>query len=304
MRRLEGRRVRLRRGLGDEPAGQGVEGARGRPFPALVGAEALAEAQDRLVPAERRGRLGEFIGEARMDQIVPAVGRPGFGALIARDNEALSRAGHRDIEQAPVLAGLSRARLDPRGGDRVGVLRRPLGPGEERRLRRLRRREAHQLGLEPRVEGGAGVRQKDDRRLEPLAGVDGQHPHPFALDLHVALDLNLRRFDLAQKIVQRRRLALLVRQRQGQEFVDRVGGFGSEPAEQRPPAAVLPKQERIEGERRKRLRPRPPEAKPARGFEGRALSRGGQRFGERTVAVDGKLQKRVVVKPHQRRLER
>jgi hypothetical protein len=72
--------------------------------------------------------------------------------------------------------------------------------------------------------------------------VDGQHSHALRRDLHVAFDFDVGRLDLAQKIMQRRRLVLLVGQRQGQEFVDWVGGFGPEPANQRSPAAVLPEQ--------------------------------------------------------------
>jgi hypothetical protein len=84
--------------------------------------------------------------------------------------------------------------------------------------------------------------------------MDGQDAHPLGLDLHVALDLGVVSFDLGEKIMQRRRFTLLVRQRLGQELVDRVGGFGSEPANQRPPAAVFAKEKRVESERRKRLR--------------------------------------------------
>ena len=134
--------------------------------------------------------------------------------------------------------------------------------------------------------------------------MDGEHAHALRLDLHVALDFDIGGFDLSEKIVKRRRLALLMRQRQGQEFVDRVGGFGSEPADQRSPAAVLPEEARIKGEGRKRLRPLAPRSKPARGFDGGTFIRAHERVGERTAPSHGNLQERVVVKTDQRRLER
>ena len=92
-----------------------------------------------LCPAgEWRRRLLERIAKARIDEIVPAIRRAAFGGLIARDNEALSRTGHCDVEQAPMLARLRFARLGPRSRDRIGVLDRFFGPGEERRVARLR----------------------------------------------------------------------------------------------------------------------------------------------------------------------
>ena len=120
----------------------------------------------------------------------------------------------------------------------------------------------------PSVGRAACVGQEDDRRLKPLAGVDGQHAHALGLDLHVALDLRVSRLDLGEKIMERRRLALLMRQREGQEFVDRVGGFVSEPADQRESAAVLAEEARVKSERRKGLRPRAPDGEPARGCNG------------------------------------
>ena len=86
--------------------------------------------------AKRRRRFDERIGKARMDEIVPAIGRAALRGLIAGDDEALSRAGHGDIEQAAMFARLSLARLGPRGGDRVGVLGRLPGPGQDRRIAR------------------------------------------------------------------------------------------------------------------------------------------------------------------------
>ena len=105
--------------------------------------------------------------------------------------------------------------------------------------------------------------------------------------------------------MQRRRLAPLMRQRQGQEFVDRIGGFGPEPADQRPPAAILAEQQRIKGERRERLRPRLPSVEPARGVRRlRLRPRACESLGERTAPSRRNFHKRVVVKTHERRLER
>ena len=146
--------------------------------------------------------------------------------------------------------------------------------------------------------------KKDDRRLEPFAGVDGQHSHALRLDLHVAFDFDVGRLDLAQKIMQRRRLALLVGQRQGQEFVDWVGGFGPEPANQRSPAAVLAEQRCIKGKRGKNLRPRPPFYQLARGVLCGAFVRAHKGFGERTAASRRNFHERFVVKTDERGLER
>ena len=250
---LSGKGDRLGRRVGDEPAGQGVERARGRGFAHALGSKAFAESAG-LSRLRRNGAGASTSASARPEwtrSYQQSAGRRSRG-LIAGDDEALGRAGHGDIEKSAMFARLSVSRLGSRGGDRVGVLGRLPGPGEQRRFARPRRREPHQLGFVPGVGAAARVGQKDDRRLEPLAGVDRQHAHALRLDLHVALDLDVGRFDLGEKIVQRRRLALLVRQRQGQEFVDRVGGFGAEPADQRPPAAVLAEQQRVKGEGRKR----------------------------------------------------
>jgi len=44
--------------------------------------------------------------------------------------------------------------------------------------------------------------------------------------------------------MQRRRLALLMRQSQGQEFIDWIGGFGPEPPISARRAAILAEQQR------------------------------------------------------------
>ncbi len=93
----------------------------GRRFAHALGAKALAKSQDRPAPAKRRRRFDELIGKARIDEIIPAIGWTRFGGEVTCDNEALSRARHGDIEQAPIFARLSRARLGPRRGDRIGV---------------------------------------------------------------------------------------------------------------------------------------------------------------------------------------
>ena len=98
--------------------------------------------------------------------------------------------------------------------------------------------------------------------------MDGQHAYALGLDLHVALDLRVSRLDLGEKIVERRRLALLMRERKGQEFVDRVSGFMSEPADQRQSTAVFAQEARVKSERRKGLSPGAPDGEPARGGNG------------------------------------
>ena len=165
-----------------------------------------------------------------------------------------------------MLARRGLARRGPRAGERLLVQAGGLCPGIDRRIVGPPWRKPHELGILPSVGGGAGVRQEDDRRFEPLAGVDGQDAHAFGLDLHVTLDLGVGGFDLGEKIVQRRRLTALMRQRQRQEFVDRVGGFGSETAGQGSPPAVLAQEQRIEREGRKGPRPLSPDRKAARRF--------------------------------------
>ncbi len=150
-RRVERRGRSLGRRVGDEPGGQGVEGAGGRRLAHILSAKAPAKPQDRPAAAKRRGRFDERVGKARMDEIVPAIERPALRRLMAGDDEALSRTGHGDIEQAAMFARLGVSRLGPRCGDRVGVLDRLPGPGQDRRIVRPRRRKPHQLGFVPRI---------------------------------------------------------------------------------------------------------------------------------------------------------
>ena len=121
-RRAEQRGGELGRRFVHEPAGQRLARARLGRLAAILDAKAFAITENCALAAEWRRRLAQQLGKPRMDEIVPAIGRPAFGGLIAGDDEALSRAGHGDVEQAPMLAGLSLARLRPRGRDRVGVL--------------------------------------------------------------------------------------------------------------------------------------------------------------------------------------
>ena len=89
--------------------------------------------------------------------------RSAFRRLVAGDDEPLRRAGHRDIEQAPVFARLGLAPLGPRARDGFAVLRRLPAPGEERRVARVGGREAQELRVVSAVGRAAGVGQEDDR---------------------------------------------------------------------------------------------------------------------------------------------
>ncbi len=111
-------------------------------------------------------------------------------------------------------------------------------------------------------------------------------------------------FDLGKKIVQRRRFALLMRERQGQEFIDRVGGFGPEPADQRSPAAVLAEQQRIKGKGRKRLGPRRHPSSRRAASTATSSSAAARASSERTAPSRRNFHERVVVKADERRLER
>ena len=57
--------------------------------------------------------------------------------------------------------------------------------------------------------------------------MDGQHPDAFTFALHVALDRRVRRRNFGEKAMKRGSLAPLVRERQRQELLDRIGGVGS-----------------------------------------------------------------------------
>ncbi len=118
----------------------------------------------------------------------------------------------------------------------------------------------------------ARVGQKDDRRLEALARMDGQHPHALAFGLHVALDRRVGRLDLGEKEGERGRLAPLVVERQRQELVDRIGCVGPEPRKQRLPASPLAEQARVKGVGRQGPRPVAPDREPMRSLA-RALRR-------------------------------
>ena len=203
-----------------------------------------------------------------------------------------------------MLAGRRLRAPRARAAATARISARALRPGEERRVAGLRRLSRNSLGSCRPCGRAAGVGQEDDRRLEPLAGVDGHHAHAVRLVLHVALDPASVAFDLGEKIMQRGRVALLMRQRESQEFVDRVGGLGSQPTDQRAPAAVLAEQAGVESEGRKRLRPPAPRVEPARGFARRTFLASRERLGERAVPPRRELEQIVVVEADQRRLER
>ena len=160
----------------------------------------------------------------------------------------------------------------------LAVLGRLAAPGEQRRPVRLERGQRHELRVvlarraRPVVSG-----RNDDRRLEALARVDGQHPDAVALRLEVALDLRLVRLDLGEKAGQRRRLAALVGEREREELVDRVGGVVAEPRDQRLAAAVLAEQAGVEGVGAEPCGARAPLGDPARGGLRLGFVRGGER---------------------------
>ena len=145
-----------------------------------------------------------------------------------------------------MLARLRGAPALARGRDDVAILGPPADPGEERLRLGLQRLERHELGVVTSARRDRGVGQDDDRRLEALARVHGQHPHAVALGLEIALDLRLVRLDLGEKARHRRRLRSLVQKREREELVDRVGGVRAEPRDQRLAAAVLADEAGIE----------------------------------------------------------
>ena len=123
-------------------------------------------------------------------------------------------------------------------------------------------REPQKLRIVTPVGRPARVGQEDDRGFEPLAGMDRQHADAVAFGLHVALDRGVSLLDLGQEQGQRRRLALLVGERQGEKFVDRIRRVRSEPRKQRLPSPVLAEKPGIEGVGRQRPRPLAPVREP------------------------------------------
>ena len=103
--------------------------------------------------------------------------------------------------------------------------------------------------------------------------------------------------------MQRGRLALLVRERQRQKFVDRIGRVGTEPPEERLPAAVLAQKPRIKGVGREGPGAGAPDGEPPRRVAGALVRRGRERPGERSAAVRCELKEIILLEPDKRRLE-
>ena len=79
------------------------------------------------------------------------------------------------------------------------------------------------------------VRQEHDRRFEPLGAVHGQDPNLVVLSFaEIALHLDVAGHQPVQKALQGRYMLALVGERQGEEFVDRIGRLGAEPLQHRP----------------------------------------------------------------------
>ena len=167
--------------------------------------------------------------EAETNEIVPAPFRGASHAFVACDDQSLRRAGHRNIQKAPVFAGLGIAPFRPRSGDGFAVLRRLSAPAEQRRVAGRGGSKPQQLRVVTSVGRPARVGQKDDRGFEPLAGMDRKNAHAVAFGLHVALDRRVGLLDLGQEQGQRGRFALIVGERQGEKFVDRIRRVGPEP---------------------------------------------------------------------------
>ena len=66
-------------------------------------------------------------------------------------------------------------------------------------------------------------------RLEALGAMHGHHPHLVARDFHVALHFGIGRAQPGNEALQRRRLALLVVEREVEKLVERVVRLGPEP---------------------------------------------------------------------------
>src|SRR4029453_5731731 len=72
------------------------------------------------------------------------------------------------------------------------------------------------------------VDENDVLRFESLGAVHGHDPHFVTRHFHVALYFALSHANPVEKPCKRGRLALLVRQSEIEEFIERVGRFGAE----------------------------------------------------------------------------
>ena len=184
-----------------------------------------------------------------------ALGGPAL-ALRPANDKPIDGARHRHIEEAPIFI----LRLSPRALARraqwcsIGRLRGSPSEATGQVGHRGLKRQESGLALRRSRRRRRGVGKNDDRRFQALCTVHRHHPHLVAGDLHVALHVGLRGAQPGDEALQRRRLAPFVREREIEEFVQRIVGLVPEPGEETLAAAFGPQHARV---KRKRHLPRP-----------------------------------------------
>ena len=168
-----------------------------------------------------------------------------MSSLEAADDELFARPRQRHIQQAAALLqrllfGRLFRRPDLFGGVLVG---HRVHDGAIIRVQKV-------AALARRIGQGCGVRQDDDVGFQPLGAVHGHHAHLVAAAVHVALDLGVALFHPMQEALQAGGVERFIGQRQREEFVDGVIGFGAQPPDQPLAHAVMHQRGGIEFVRR------------------------------------------------------
>ena len=178
-------------------------------------------------------------------EIVPGAGFHALAVLETGDDEPVLRAGERHIEKTAALA-LRRfvgfAFRGAHGGGRFVV-------GQRENHIAVRAEEKFAVPARALRQGG-GVGQNDDIRFQTLGAMHRHHPHFVAAAIHVALDLRFAAFEPVQEPFQRRRVVLLIGEREGSELVQRIRRFGAEACQQFQPRLLFDKRMGIEFVRR------------------------------------------------------
>ena len=193
----------------------------------------VGAAQDGFASVPMRRRRHEHRRHGACDNGVPAVGMRRLSGGDAGDIEPLLGPRHRHIKQAAVFVVARRVARRAGLGDGNAVVVFFRRPGDQRRF--AKRVEAAFLA---RGGHGAGVRQKHDFRLKALRPMHGHDTHRAARRLKIALDLNISLAQRREEAAQRRRIAFLPGEGEGEKLVERVLRLRAKPRQQpSPPAA-------------------------------------------------------------------
>ena len=232
--------------------------------------------QHAFVRVPERGRRYDLrvARQSRGDHLRPAVRRRRLGAVKSRDVEPLLGARQGDVEKPPIFIPAGAAHRLARVGDGLAVERLFRRPGD-RESARLRVIERENPRIMLRRRRAAGIGQEDDLGFEPLRRMHGHDPHDIDAAFHIAPDRAFRRLEIGEEARKRRRRLRLMRERETQKLVDRIGRFRTKPRFKRAPPAILAKQARIKGKGARRGARAPcveffcrlPKIRLARGFQ-------------------------------------